>query len=100
MERRTELDATVSADGEKVQTLKAANADRAAKATKADKVTKADKADKAGMLGLKAEKTHHHKVEDVSTIRRKEELDADVEMVNKNIATLKHIRAKLEGRQQ
>ena len=86
MERRTELDATVSADGEKVQTLKAANAD------------------KAGMLGLKAENTHmcgsHHKVEDVSKIRKKEELDADVEMVNKNIATLKHIRAKLESRQQ
>ena len=87
MERRTELDATVSADGEKVQTLKA------------DKV---DKVDKVGML--KAENTHmcgsHHKVEDVSKIRKKEELDADVEMVNKNIATLKHIRAKLEGRQQ
>ena len=78
MERQTELDATVSADGEK--------------------------ADKAGMLGLKAENTHmygsHHKVEDVSKIRKKEELDADVEMVNKNIATLKHIRAKLESRQQ
>ena len=83
MERRTELDATVSADGEKVQTLNA---------------------DKAGMLGLIAENTHmcgsHHKVEDVSKIRKKEELDADVEMVNKNIATLKHITAKLEGRQQ
>ena len=83
MERRTELDATVSADGEKAQTLKV---------------------DKAGMLGLKAENTHmcgsHHKVEDVSKIRKKEELDADVEMVNKNIATLKHIRAKLESRQQ
>ena len=95
MERQTELDATVSADGEKVQTLKAA---------KADKVAKVDKVDKAGMLGLKAENTHmcgsHHKVEDVSKIRKKEELDADVEMVNKNIATLKHIRAKLEGRQQ
>ena len=89
MERRTELDATVSADGEKVQTLKA---------------DKAANADKAGMLGLKAENTHmcgsHHKVEDVSKIRKKEELDADVEMVNKNIATLKHIRAKLESRQQ
>ena len=83
MERRTELDATVIANGEKVQTLNA---------------------DKAGMLGLKAENIHmcgsHHKVEDVSKIRKKEELDADVEMVNKNIATLKHIRAKLEGRQQ
>ena len=98
MERRTELDATVSADGEKVQTLKAAKADKVAK------VDKVDKADKAGMLGLKAENTHmcgsHHKVEDVSKIRKKEELDADVEMVNKNIATLKHIRAKLESRQQ
>ena len=86
MERQTELDATVSADGEKVQTLKA------------------DKAAKPGILGLKAENTHmcgsHHKVEDVSKIRKKEELDADVEMVNKNIATLKHIRAKLESRQQ
>ena len=95
MERRTELDAIVSADGEKVQTLKAA---------KADKVAKVDKVDKAGMLGLKAENTHmcgsHHKVEDVSKIRKKEELDADVEMVNKNIATLNHIRAKLESRQQ
>ena len=60
MERRTELDATVSADGEKVQTLKAANAD------------------KAGMLGLFAENTHmcgsHHKVEDVSKIRKKKNL--------------------------
>ena len=86
MERQKELDVTVSADGEKVQTLKAANAD------------------KARMLGLKAEMTHmcgsHHKVENVSKIRKKEELDADVEMVNKNIATLKHIRAKLESRQQ
>ena len=40
MERQKELDVTVSADGEKVQTLKAANAD------------------KAGMLGLIAENTH------------------------------------------
>ena len=62
MERQKELDVTVSADGEKVQTLKAANADKVAKA------------DKAGMLGLKAEKTHHHKVEDVSTIRKKKNL--------------------------
>ena len=63
MERRTELDATVSADGEKVQTLK---------------VDKAANADKAGMLGLKAENTHmcgsHHKVEDGSNIRKKKNL--------------------------
>ena len=66
MERRTELDATVSADGEKVQTLKA---------DKADKADKVEKADKAGMLGLKAENTHmcgsHHEVDDVSKIRKR-----------------------------